>query len=62
MDKIPHNCKLKNRLQRRIIMEVRKYLEWNYNEDPTYENLNVPTKVALRGKNHSIMQEKKDLK
>lgn len=62
MNKIPHNCKLKNRLQRRIIMEIIKYLEWNYNEDPTYENLNGPTKVAFSGKNHSIMQEKKDLK
>lgn len=59
MNKIPHNGKLKSRLQRRIIVEIRKYLERNYNEDPTHENLNGPTKVAFKGKTVALCKRRR---
>lgn len=43
-------------------MEIRKYLELNYNSVTTYENLNGPAKVVLTGKTHSVVQQEKNFK
>lgn len=41
---------LKQTVDQRRTMEIRKYSEMKGNEDTTYENLRNATKVALRGK------------